>query len=147
VFTELLAPNDIAINVAVTSKRALFEHVGALIESHHGLPARTVIDSLTERERYGSTGIGEGIAIPHGRLRGLERAIGVFVRPANPMAFDGPDGKAVDQIFTLLVPESATDHHLLILSELSIRFSEKTFRDALRACATPQAVLALFCAP
>jgi nitrogen PTS system EIIA component len=147
VFTELLAPNDIALNVAVSSKRALFEHVGALIESHHGLPARTVIDSLTERERFGSTGIGEGIAIPHGRLRGLDRAIGVFVRPTNPMAFDGPDGKAVDQIFTLLVPESATDHHLLILSELSIRFSEKTFRDALRACATPQAVLALFCAP
>ena len=144
---ELLGINDIALDVAVSNKRALFEHIGAMVEAHHALSARTVTESLTSRERLGSTGLGEGVAIPHGRLRGLESAVGVFVRPRTAMAFDSPDGKAVDQVFALLVPENATDHHLLILSELAQRFSEKTFRDALRGASDAAAVQALFRAP
>jgi nitrogen PTS system EIIA component len=141
---ELLNPNDIALDVSVSNKRALFEHVGAMVEAHHALSARTVTESLTSRERLGSTGLGEGVAIPHGRLRGLSRAVGVFVRPHSPMAFDAPDGKAVDQIFALLVPENATDEHLMILSELAQKFSEKSFRDALRLADDAAAVHSLF---
>lgn len=143
---ELLSTNDIALDAAVSNKRALFEHVGAMVEAHHALSARTVTESLTSRERLGSTGLGEGVAIPHGRLRGLSRAVGVFVRPNSPMAFDAPDGKAVDQVFVLLVPENATDEHLMILSELAQKFSEKTFRDALRLASDAAAVHSLFSA-
>ncbi len=143
---ELLSTNDIALDVAVSNKRALFEHIAAMVEAHHGLSARTVTESLTARERLGTTGLGEGVAIPHGRLRGLTRAIGVFVRPRSPMAFDSPDGKAVDQVFALLVPENATDEHLMILSELAQKFSEKSFRDALRIAGDAAAVHALFSA-
>lgn len=144
VFSSLLAPGDISLGVTVGSKRKLFEHVGALIEAHHGLSANTVEESLLARERLGPTGLGEGIAIPHGRIRGLKSAIGAFVRPVNPIAFDAPDGKPVDAIFVLLVPEAATDHHLMILSELAQRFSERSFRDALRAAPDASAVHALF---
>jgi nitrogen PTS system EIIA component len=144
---SLLAENDIALGISIGNKRKLFEHVGALIEAHHPLAATVVIDSLLARERLGSTGLGEGVAIPHGRIRGLDHAIGAFLRPSTPVAFDAPDGKPVDQVFVLLVPENATDHHLLILSELAQRFSDKSFRDALRGAEDAKAVYSLFLAP
>jgi nitrogen PTS system EIIA component len=141
----LLAINDISLDFAAGSKRRLFEHVAANVEAHHGISASTVIESLLARERLGSTGFGEGVAIPHGRLKGLSDAIGVFVRASAPIGFDAPDGKPVDQIFALLVPENATDHHLMILSELAQRFSEKRFRDAVRNASTAQEIHTLFC--
>jgi nitrogen PTS system EIIA component len=143
----LLAPNDIALGVGVGNKRKLFEVVGSMIASHHGLDESTVIDSLLARERLGSTGLGESVAIPHGRIRGLQHAIGAFIRPETAIAFDAPDGKAVDQVFVLLVPENATDHHLMILSELAQRFSDKSFRDQVRAAGDAASVHALFCSP
>jgi nitrogen PTS system EIIA component len=142
---SLLGPSDVVLGVDVASKRKLFEHIGALVESHHGLNATVVTDSLLARERLGTTGLGEGVAIPHGRLKGLKDALGVFVRPKDAVNFDSPDGKPVDQVFALLVPEDATDHHLMILSELAQRFSDKRFRDAIRAAHETSVVHALFC--
>ncbi|MGA9393847.1 MAG: PTS sugar transporter subunit IIA, partial [Azonexus sp.] len=91
-----------------------------------------------------STGLGQGIAIPHGRIKGLKQAAGAFLRLATPVPFDSPDGRPVNLLFILLVPEQATEEHLQILSELAQRFSERPFREKLLAAPDPAAVVALF---
>jgi nitrogen PTS system EIIA component len=126
---DLLPESNIALDVEATSKKRLFEQIGQLFEDHAQIARSVVFDSLFARERLGSTGLGQGIAIPHGRIKGLPRALGAFVRPLQPIPFDAPDGKPVDQVFVLLVPAQATEEHLEILSELAQLFSEKSFRD------------------
>lgn len=141
---DLLPPANIALDVDATSKSRLFETVGSLFERDTGLPRATIVASLSAREKLGSTGLGQGIAIPHGRLRGLAEARGAFVRLATPIAFDAPDGRPVSQVFVLLVPEHATDRHLQILSELAQMFSERAFRDRLAGAADAAETHALF---
>jgi PTS system nitrogen regulatory IIA component len=102
-----------------------------------------VAHSLAVREKLGSTGLGQGIAIPHGRLRGLKEAQGAFLRLRRAIAFDAPDGKPVSQVFVLLVPEHATDQHLQLLSELAQMFSERAFRDRLAGATDVSGILAL----
>ncbi len=126
---DLLPESNIALDVEATSKKRLFEQIGQLFEDHAHIARSVVFDSLFARERLGSTGLGQGIAIPHGRIKGLPRALGAFIRPLQPIPFDAPDGKPVDQVFVLLVPDHATEEHLELLSELAQMFSEKTFRD------------------
>jgi len=132
---ELLPAANIALDLAATTKAQLFAAVGALFEANAGLARDTVAASLAAREKLGSTGLGQGIAIPHGRLKGLREARGAFVRLKDPIAFDAPDGKPVSQVFVLLVPEHATDQHLQLLSELAQMFSERAFRDRLAGAA------------
>lgn len=132
---ELLPAANIALDLAAATKAQLFAAVGALFEANAGLVRDTVAASLTAREKLGSTGLGQGIAIPHGRLKGLQQARGAFVRLKDPIAFDAPDGKPVSQVFVLLVPEHATDQHLQLLSELAQMFSERAFRDRLAGAA------------
>ena len=127
----LLEPDRIVIDLDVATKARLFDAVGELFAREAGLTGSAVAASLGARERLGSTGLGQGIAIPHGRIRGLAHAIGGFVRLAHPIAFDAPDGKPVAQVFVLLVPEHATDAHLQLLSELAQMFSERAFRERL----------------
>ncbi|MNT49860.1 Nitrogen regulatory protein [compost metagenome] len=81
------------------------------------------------REKLGSTGLGQGVAIPHGRIKSLKEATGIFIRLKAPIPFDAPDGKPVSLLFVLLVPEQATDIHLQVLSELAQRFSSKALRE------------------
>jgi len=107
--------------------------IGTIFEDQAEIARSVVFDSLFAREKLGSTGLGQGIAIPHGRIKGLARALGAFVRPRQPIPFDAPDGKPVGQIFVLLVPEHATEEHLQLLSELAEMFSERPFRDQLAA--------------
>ncbi|MFZ9492195.1 MAG: PTS sugar transporter subunit IIA, partial [Burkholderiaceae bacterium] len=83
------------------------------------------------RERLGSTGLGAGVAIPHGRIKGLKQALGAFVRLAKPLPFDAPDGQPVSLVFFLLVPEHANQEHLELLSELAEMLSDERFRDGL----------------
>src|SRR3989475_9715597 len=128
---NLLRADHIVLDLQVSSKKRLFEQAGLLFENHHGLARSLVFDSLFAREKLGSTGLGQGIAIPHGRIKGLTHALGAFVRPRQPIPFDAPDGKPVGQVFVLLVPEHATEEHLLLLSELAEMFSERSFRDRL----------------
>ena len=130
---KLLPPGNVLLDLSVSSKKRLFEQIGLLFENHHGIARNLVFDSLFDRERLGSTGLGQGIAIPHGRIKGLKEALGAFVRLAQPVPFDAPDGKPVTLVFTLLVPEQATEKHLQILSELAQRFSERDFREKLAA--------------
>jgi len=128
---KLLPPSNVLPDLAASSKKRLFEQVGLLFENQHGIARGVVFESLFARERLGSTGLGQGVAIPHGRIKGLKDAMGALVRLAQPVAFDAPDGKPVSLAFTLLVPEHATEKHLEILSELAQMFGDRTLREAM----------------
>jgi PTS system nitrogen regulatory IIA component len=128
---DLLPVENILLDLDAGSKTRLFEAVGTLFEANRGLSSKVVVDSLLAREKLGSTGLGQGVAIPHGRIRGLAQAQGAFVRLKSPIPFDAPDGKPVTHVFVLLVPEQATETHLQLLSELAQMFSEARFRESL----------------
>ena len=130
---KLLPPANVVLELSVSSKKRLFEQVGLLFENNHGIARSLIFDSLFARERLGSTALGQGVAIPHGRIKGLKEAIGAFVRLAQPVAFDAPDGKPVNLVFVLLVPEQATEKHLQILSELAQMFSDRALRESMAA--------------
>lgn len=141
---ELLPATNIVLDLDADTKSRLFEAMGALFERTSGLAHATVTASLGARERLGSTGLGQGIAIPHGRIKGLAKATGAFVRLRTPIPFDAPDGRPVTQVFVLLVPEQATEAHLQLLSELAQMFSERSFRDKLAAAADAAELERLF---
>ena len=135
--TQILPPGNVLCGLDVGSKARLFEKVGLLFENNLQLPRKKVIDSLTAREKLGSTGLGHGIAIPHGRIKGLRVATGAFVKLEAPIPFDAPDGQPVGLLFILLVPEHATDLHLQILGELAQMFSNRQLREKLQASPDP----------
>lgn len=142
--TNLLPVSQVVLDLDASSKKRVFEQAGMLFERHLGLARSVVFDSLFAREKLGSTGLGQGIAIPHGRIKGLKQAAGAFLRLAAPVPFDSPDGRPVNLLFVLLVPEQATEEHLQILSELAQRFAERPFREALLAAPDSTAVVDLF---
>ena len=142
--SALLPVSNIVVDIDVASKAECFAAVAALFERTAGLVKANVAASLAAREKLGSTGLGQGIAIPHGRIPKLSRALGAFVRLRAPIAFDAPDGKPVDQLFVLLVPEQATDQHLQLLSELAQMFSERAFRERLATAANADEIHAVF---
>jgi PTS system nitrogen regulatory IIA component len=137
---KLLPQSNVLLDLSASSKKRLFEQVGLLFENNHGIGRVPVFDSLFARERLGSTGLGQGVAIPHGRIKGLKEALGCFVRLAQPVPFDSPDGKPVSLVFVLLVPEQATEKHLEILSELAQMFSDRGLREAMAAAADATAL-------
>lgn len=141
---KLLPPENVVVGLEASSKKRVFEQAGILFENQHGIARSTVYDALFAREKLGSTGLGQGIAIPHGRIKGLKQATGAFLRLTQPVPFDSPDGRPVSQLFVLLVPEQATEEHLQILSELAQRFADRTFREALAAAPDAAAVVAQF---
>ncbi|MGE5493067.1 MAG: PTS IIA-like nitrogen regulatory protein PtsN [Actinomycetota bacterium] len=143
-FNKLLPDTHVLLDLEAGSKKRVFEQAGILFENHVGIARSVVFDSLFAREKLGSTGLGQGIAIPHGRIKGLKHATGAFLRLATPVPFDSPDGRPVNLLFVLLVPEQATEEHLQILSELAQRFADRAFRDALAGAPDPAAITALF---
>jgi PTS system nitrogen regulatory IIA component len=133
---QILPLSNVVIDMDVSSKKRVFEQAGLLFENNHSIARAQVFDSLFAREKLGSTGLGHGVAIPHGRVKGLKNAVGALVRMKTPIPFDAPDGQNVALIFLLMVPDRATDAHLQILSELAEMFSDPAFRDQLQAAAT-----------
>ena len=130
---DLLAPERVVADAPATSKKRLLEQLATLLdESHTPEGERTILESLVRREKLGSTGLGGGVAIPHGRSGTLNRATGAFVRLKEPIAFDAVDGKPVDLVFALVVPEHFTDQHLMFLAELAEMFSSARLTAALR---------------
>ncbi len=129
--SKLLPPSNIVLDLEVSSKKRMFEQAGLIFENNQGVARSLVFDSLFARERLGSTGLGQGVAIPHGRIKGLREAVAAFVRLGTPVPFDAPDGKSVNLLFILLVPEQATEQHLQILSELAQMFSDRDLREQL----------------
>jgi len=140
----LLPAARIVLDLDVATKARLFEAVGQMFERDAGLAGVAVTASLAAREKLGSTGLGQGIAIPHGRIRGLPHAIGGFARLAHGIEFEAPDGKPVTQVFVLLVPEQATDQHRQLLSELAQMFSERAFRERLASAVDSAALARVF---
>jgi len=135
--SRLLPPSNVLLDLAASSKKRAFEQAGLLFENNHGIARATVFDSLFARERLGSTGLGQGVAIPHGRIKGLRDPIGAFLRLKTAVAFDAPDGRPVALIFVLLVPEQATEQHLEILSQLAQMFSDRDLRQNLATVTDP----------
>jgi nitrogen PTS system EIIA component len=130
-FSRLLPAANVVTDLSVTSKKRLFEQAGLLFENNHGLERSKVFDSLFARERLGSTGLGEGVAIPHGRIKGLKETLAAVVRLNEGLAFDSPDGQPVRLLVFLLVPENATEEHLELLSSLAEMLSESSMRETL----------------
>ena len=128
---SLLPASHVLLDVVAADKQAVFDLVGGLLESESGIRRSQIASSLAARERSGSTALGHGIAIPHGRVKGLRTATGAFIRTREPIPFDAPDDAPVQLIFALLVPEKSTDLHLEILSELAQLFSNRALRHEL----------------
>src|SRR5688500_3483732 len=141
-----LTAAHVAVDLQASSKKRLFEQAGLLFENRHGIARSLVFDSLFAREKLGSTGLGQGVAIPHGRIKGLKEALGWFIRLPQPVPFEAPDGQPVSLVFVLLVPEKATEKHLQILSELAQMFSDKTLREAMLQAADAAALHQLIAA-
>lgn len=127
--SQLLPLSNVVINLDVASKKRVFEQVGLLFENTCQIARSQVFDSLLARERLGSTGLGQGVAIPHGRIKGLRDAVAALVTMKEPIQFDAPDGQPINIACILLVPEKANDKHLQILSELAQMLSDKNFRE------------------
>jgi PTS system nitrogen regulatory IIA component len=143
--SKILAPGNILLDAESTSKKRVFERVGLLFENQMQIGRSQVFDSLFAREKLGSTGLGQGVAIPHGRIPKLRDATAAFVRTSHPIPFDAPDGQPVGLIFVLLVPELATDLHLQILGELAQMFSDTDFRKKLQECNDVNCIYQIFC--
>lgn len=131
--SRILPPENVLLDVAVTSKKRALEQIALLFENNQGLERASVFDSLFARERLGSTGLGHGVAVPHGRIKSLDRAWAAFARLAEPVAFDAPDGKPVDLLVVIVVPEEATQQHLDILAEVAQRLSDESVVEMLRS--------------
>ncbi|MDZ7921827.1 PTS sugar transporter subunit IIA [Rhodoferax sp.] len=131
---SILSASQVLAQVDVTSKKRAFEEAGLLFENLHGLSRALVTDSLFSRERLGSTGLGHGVAIPHGRIKGLKAPMAAVFQLAKPIGFDAPDDAPVSLLIFLLVPEAATQKHLEILSEIAELLSDASLREQLTVC-------------
>lgn len=144
--SRLLPASNVLLDLPASSKKRVFEQAGLLFENNQGVARAKVFDSLFARERLGSTGLGQGVAIPHGRIKGLKEAVAALVRVAEPIPFDAPDGQPVSVMIFLLVPEQASQTHLDLLSELAQMLSDKSFRQTLLSAPSPEAVHAALAA-
>lgn len=142
--SEILSSDRVLCDVTVNSKKAALEKLAGLIAS--AIPEVTqteVFESLVARERLGSTGLGHGIALPHGRRKGGAQTIAAFLRLQTGIQYDAVDQKPVDLLFALLVPEASTEEHLKILARLATMFSDAGLVEAIRSAATADAVFGL----
>lgn len=144
--TDLLVPERVSCRDDLGSKKRLLEYVSELLASSSPeLTQHEIFEALISREKLGSTGLGQGVAIPHGRIASLARPVCAFVRLATPVDFDATDGQPVDLIFTLLVPEDSTEEHLQVLSTIAEIFSNAGISMALRQCETDSCLLEQLC--
>jgi PTS system nitrogen regulatory IIA component len=140
---DLITPDSVMVPLKVTSKKQALQALARRAAELTGLTERTVFDTLLERERLGTTGVGNGIAIPHGRIESLRGMHGVFARLARPINFDSIDDQPVDLIFLLLAPESAGADHLKALARVSRLLRDRAMCDKLRGTETPEALYGL----
>ena len=144
---ELVAAERIRVAEAATSKDSVLARAAALLaESCPGATQQSVLEQLLERERHGSTGFGNGVALPHARVPGLDHPVGAFIRLSTRVDFDPADGDPVDLVFALLVPQEQVDHHLQVLAALAGLFGCEEVRRKLRQAGTVQAATAVLLA-
>ncbi len=142
--SRLLTPDTVSLSAQAATKEVLFQVAADALSHHVGIQSTQIRDALLMREQLGSTGLGQGVGIPHGRLKGLKQVAGMFFRLSKPIPFDAPDNRPVDLVFFLLVPEQSTEEHLQLLSELAQGFSDPDFRENLRKAANGDAVIQIF---
>ena len=130
--SNLLSVDQVQLNLEASSKKRVFEQAGILFETRLGLARSTIFDSLFAREKLGSTGFGNGIAIPHCRLAGCSVPVSALLRLDAPVDFDAIDGAPVDLLFVLLVPEAATEEHLELLRQIAGLLDRAEVRERLR---------------
>jgi len=128
---EILAPACVRLDLAARSVRAVLDEAALLLAAQHGLRADEVAAALWEREQLASTALGQGVALPHARIKGLREPHAAYLRLAPPLAFDAPDDWPVSDVFVLLVPERANEQHLQLLAGVAERFAAPAFRDNL----------------
>lgn len=141
--SDLLAPEAVLADVTASNKKTLFQQLGAVAAQAYGLDARQVAERLGEREKLGSTGFGSGIAIPHGRIEGLDHVVAVFAQLEQPVDFAAVDDLPVDLVFMLLSPVGAGADHLKALASVSRRLRDRNFAAKLRGAGSPDALFAL----
>lgn len=139
--SSLLDTERVFSDVEISSKKRLLEYIAEQAESQLDLSKATIYNQLLDRERLGSTGLGEGIAVPHARLKDLQQTHACLIRLKEGINYDAADRKPVDLVFTLLIPEQSTEEHLQILASLARLFSNRAVADAVRGCTSTAAVL------
>ncbi|KZD11014.1 PTS IIA-like nitrogen regulatory protein PtsN [Oceanibaculum pacificum] len=140
---DLITPTAVIANMRVTSKKQALQELARRASDLTGLEERQIFDVLLERERLGTTGVGNGIAIPHGKLPQLDRLYGIFAKLEKPVDFDSIDEQPVDLMFLLLAPESAGADHLKALARVSRLLRDRNICGKLRGCDSADAIYAL----
>ena len=140
---ELLSANAVSAGLVIAGKKPLFQHLSTIAAREYGLDAAIVSERLTERERLGSTGFGNGVAIPHGKVAGLGQIVAVFVQLAQPIDFQAIDDMPVDIIFCLLSPPDAGADHLKALALVSRWLRDPAFIAKLRGAGSSDAAMAI----
>lgn len=143
---QLITPSNIALDIDISSQEELFAFVGALFEKNHGISAKLVQACLQDRESLGSTGLGKGVAIPHGRVKSLTSAHIAFIRTRNGVEFKAPDGAPVRVLVIMLVPDAATQTHLEILSHVAQTLSDTSTKELLFSESSPDNIYQLLTA-
>jgi PTS system nitrogen regulatory IIA component len=141
--SDFISPDSVVASLKAKSKKQLLQDLSVRAARLTGLSERDIFDVLLQRERLGSTGLGHGIAIPHGKVQGLKRIVGLFARLAEPVDFDAVDGDPVDIVFLLLAPEGAGADHLKALARISRLLREGSAVEKLRASKDAAALYAL----
>lgn len=134
----ILPVEQVLVDVEASSKKRAFEEAGFLFEQLHRLNRATITDSLFARERLGSTSLGHSVAIPHGRIKGLDAPMAAVFKLEKPIVFDAPDEQRVNLLIFLLVPEAATQKHLEILAEIAEMLSDQNLRQRMLDSADAQ---------
>ena len=139
----ILPVSNMILDAEITRKKRAFEELGLLFENQHGLARVAVTDSLFARERLGSTGLGHGVAIPHGRIKGLKEPQAALLRLRSPIGFDAPDGEPVSLIISLLIPQNNAQQHLEILSDIAQILGNEALREQIKTVAESASLYAL----
>lgn len=138
--SALLSPQRIYLDTEITSKKKLLEYIANVVADQTQLPESAIYNNLLNRERLGSTGLGQGFAVPHARLENLDQTMACFFRLKDAVNFEAPDNQPVDLVFTIVIPEEATEEHLVILSSLAGIFSRAEVCDAIRAAGSREEI-------
>jgi len=144
---DLLSPDAVLAHVKATTKKQVLQEMAHKAAILTKLPERRIFDTLIEREKLGSTGMGQGIAIPHGRIPGIEKMTGLFAQLDHPVDFDSMDDQPVDLVFLLLAPEGAGADHLKALARVSRLLRNQAVCEKLRAAPQAATLFALLTEP
>ena len=146
--SDLLSPARILAGIRINSKKRLFELISSTFaRKSPDLNSREIFESICVREHLGSTALGNGIAVPHGRIGGTDEVQALFLQLTKPLPFDADDGKPVDLIFALIVPSDCTVDHKKLLSDICERFSESELLEQLRKAADANEIWQLLSSP